>query len=205
MLQRDVLLATKLHVPRPRQDFVPRLWLAERLGEGLGRGLVLVCAPAGYGKTVLLADWARRGRRPVGWLSLDGGDNDPARFWRHAVAALDRACPGIGERVGPLLGPPAPPSFEPLVTALVNELAAQPSTDDVLLVLDDYHLIGAQPVHASLGFLIEHRPPRLHLVLPAAPTRRWRWRGCGPAVSWPSCAPPSCGSPSARRRPCCSK
>ena len=165
MLQRDVLLATKLHVPRPRQDFVPRLRLAERLGEGLGRGLVLVCAPAGYGKTVLLADWARRGRRPVGWLSLDGGDNDPARFWRHAVAALDRACPGIGERVGPLLGPPAPPSFEPLVTALVNELAAQPSTDDVLLVLDDYHLIGAQPVHASLGFLIEHRPPRLHLVL----------------------------------------
>ena len=163
--ERDVLLATKLHVPGPRPDFVPRPRLAERLGEGLGRGLVLVCGPAGYGKTVLLADWARRGRRPVGWLSLDGGDNDPARFWRHAVAALDRACPGIGERVGPLLGPPAPKSFEALVTALVNELAAQPSTDDVLLVLDDYHLIDSQPVHASLGFLIEHRPPRLHLVL----------------------------------------
>ena len=163
--ERDVLLATKLHVPRPRPDFVPRPRLADRLDEGLRRGLVLVCAPAGYGKTALLADWARRGQRPVGWLSLDGGDNDPARFWRHAVAALDRACPGIAERVGSLLGPPALTSFEGLVTALVNELAAQPSTDDVLLVLDDYHLIDSQPVHASLGFLIEHRPPRLHLVL----------------------------------------
>ena len=163
--ERDVLLATKLHVPGPRPGFVPRPRLADRLDEGLGRGLVLVCAPAGYGKTVLLADWARRGQRPVAWLSLDAGDNDPARFWRHAVAALDRARPGIGERVGPLLGPPPPPSFEPLVTALINELAAQPGDDEVLLVLDDYHLIGSQPVHASVGFLLEHRPPGLHLVL----------------------------------------
>ena len=104
---RDVLLATKLHVPGPRPGFVPRPRLTDRLDEGLGRGLVLVCAPAGSGKTALLADWARRGRRPVAWLSLDAGDNDPARFWRHAVAALDGLCPGIGERVGPLLGPRA--------------------------------------------------------------------------------------------------
>ena len=122
----DVLLATKLHVPGPRPGFVPRPRLADRLDEGLGRGLVLVCAPAGSGKTALLADWARHGRRPVAWLSLDAGDNDPARFWRHAVAALDGPCPGIGERVGPLLGPPPPPSFEPLVTALINELTARP-------------------------------------------------------------------------------
>ena len=71
--------------------------------------------------------------------------------------------------MGPLLGPPAPPSFDPLVTALVNELADQPRTDEALLVLDDYHLIDAQPVHACLGFLIEHRPPRLHLVLTSCP------------------------------------
>ena len=71
MPERDVLLATKLHVPRPRPDFVPRPRLADRLDEGLSRGLVLVCAPAGYGKTVLLADWARRGQRAVAWLSLD--------------------------------------------------------------------------------------------------------------------------------------
>ena len=162
--ERDVLLATKLHVPRPGPGVVPRPRLTGHLDEGLEQGLVLVCAPAGYGKTVLLADWARRRQRPVAWLSLDEGDNDPARFWRYAVAALDGARPGISERVGPLLGPPTPPSFAGLVTALINDLAAQPG-DEAVLVLDDYHAIGSQPVHASLEFLLEHRPPGLRLVL----------------------------------------
>jgi LuxR family maltose regulon positive regulatory protein len=105
--ERDVLLATKLNVPGVRPDLVPRPRLAQRLEEGVAGGLVLVCAPAGYGKTVLLAEWVRRGRRPAAWLSLDAGDNDPARFWRHAVAALDRVRPGLAGRVGALLGPPA--------------------------------------------------------------------------------------------------
>ena len=95
--ERDVLLATKLNVPGLRPGLVPRPRLAQRLDEGRGRGLVLVCAPAGYGKTVLLAEWIRHGRHPVAWLSLDAGDNDPARFWRHAVAALDR-CSSTGHR-----------------------------------------------------------------------------------------------------------
>src|SRR5580692_5995930 len=182
--ERDVLLATKLHVPAVPPDLVPRPRLAERLDEGLARGLVLVCAPAGYGKTVLLADWVRRSEHPAAWLSLDAGDNDPARFWRHTVAALDRVRPGISERMGPLLGPPAPPSFEPLMTALINEVAGQPDADEaLLLVLDDYHVISSQPVHESLGFLLEHRPPGLQLARPAAVTRRWPWRGCGPADS----------------------
>jgi len=103
---QDVLLATKLHMPRPRPGFVPRPQLAGRLEEGLARGLVLVCAPAGSGKTVLLADWARRENRPVAWLSLDTGDNDPARFWRYVAAALDRVRPGIGEQVAVLLRGP---------------------------------------------------------------------------------------------------
>ena len=133
--ERDVLLATKLHVPGPRPGLVPRPRLGQRLDEALAQGLLLVCAPAGSGKTALLADWARSGQRPAAWLSLDAGDNDPARFWRHAVAALDRVCPGIAERVGPLLGPPPPPSFEGLVTALINELAAQPGAGEVALVL----------------------------------------------------------------------
>src|SRR6266568_5040967 len=163
--ERDVLLATKLHVPRPQPGFVPRPRLAAALDEGLARQLVLVCAPAGSGKTVLLADWVGRDGRLVAWLSLDAADNDPARFWRHVVAALDRVRPGIAERAGSLLGPPAPPSFEGLVTALVNELAAQPGEDEVLLVVDDYHLIEAQPVHASLEFLVEHLPPGLDLVV----------------------------------------
>jgi LuxR family maltose regulon positive regulatory protein len=176
--ERDVLLATKLNLPGPQPGQVPRPRLLARLDEGLTRGLVLVCAPAGYGKTVLLTDWARRGEFPVAWLSLDAGDNDPARFWRHAVAALDRACPGTGERVAPLLGPPAPASFQGLVTALINELAA----DQVLVVLDDYHVIGAQQVHDSLAFLAEHRPAGICVVLasrsdPPLPLPRLRARG----------------------------
>jgi LuxR family maltose regulon positive regulatory protein len=87
------LLATKLFLPLPQPGFVARQRLLEALEEGLAGGLVLVCAPAGFGKTALLADWARTGRRPVAWLSLDAGDNDPARFWRHVVAALDRPGP----------------------------------------------------------------------------------------------------------------
>jgi len=176
----DRLLATKLYLPRALPGDVPRPRLVDRLNDGLARGLVLVCAPAGFGKTALLADWARGGRRAVAWLSLDPGDNDPVRFWRHVIAALDRVRPGPAERIAPLLGPPAPPAFEGLVTALLNELAVQP--DQVLLVLDDYHLIEAQPVHASLLFLLEHLPPGLQLVLasrtdPPLPLARLRARG----------------------------
>ncbi|HEY7016617.1 MAG TPA: LuxR C-terminal-related transcriptional regulator [Streptosporangiaceae bacterium] len=174
----DVLLATKLHMPGPRPGLVPRPRLTARLDEGLARGLVLVCGPAGYGKTVLLTDWARRGEFPAAWLSLDPADNDPARFWRHAVAALDRARPGTGDRLGPLLGPPAPTSFQGLVTALINDLAA----DQALLVLDDYHLISARQVHESLAFLVEHQPAGICVVLasrsdPPLPLARLRARG----------------------------
>ena len=174
---QDVLLATKLHVPGPRPGFVPR----PRLTGKLAPGLVLVCAPAGFGKTTLLADWLRSGGQPVAWLSLDVGDNDPARFWRHVVAALDRAQPGIGERVAPLLGPPMS-SSEGLVTALINELTARLGENEIVLVLDDYHLVDARQVHASLAFLLEHLPPGLHLVLasrsdPPLPLARLRARG----------------------------
>jgi len=164
-LEQDALLATKLHVPRLQPGFLPRPRLVEALDEARGLGLILVCAPAGFGKTVLLADWVRRGNRPVAWLSLDTADNDPARFWRHVVAALDRACPGIGERASPLLGSSAASSFEGLAAALINELAHNTGGDEVLLVLDDYHLIDAEQVHTPLIFLLEHRPPRLRLVL----------------------------------------
>ena len=108
MSGQDALLATKLYLPWPQPGFVPRRRLVEALGEGLARGRVLISAPAGFGKTALLADWARGDGRPVAWLGLDGGDSDPARFWRYVVAALDRAQPGIAEQLGPLLRPPAP-------------------------------------------------------------------------------------------------
>ncbi len=182
MSGQDALLATKLHVPRPQPGFVPRPRLVQALNQGLARGRVLICAPAGFGKTSLLADWARSGGRPVAWLGLDAGDNDPARFWRYVVAALDQAQPGIAERLGPLLGPPAPRLFEGLVTALINELAAQPGRDEVLLVLDDYHVVDAGPVHESVAFLLENLPPGLLLVVsgradPPLPLARLRARG----------------------------
>src|SRR5262245_178096 len=163
--ERDVLLATKLNVPQPQPGFVGRARLVAALEGGLAARLVLICAPAGAGKTALLADWARGGGRPVAWLSLDEADNDPARVWRQTVAALDRARPGLAEQVGHLLRPPPPRSLEGLVTALINEFATQPGADEVLLVLDDYHLIDAKVVHASLTFLLEHLPVGLHLVL----------------------------------------
>jgi LuxR family transcriptional regulator, maltose regulon positive regulatory protein len=174
------LLATKLFAPRPRPGFVSRPRLLKGLDDGLARGLILVSAPAGSGKTALLAEWAPR--RPVAWLSLDAGDNDPVRFWRHAAAALDRVRPGIAGRALPLLGPPPPSSFEGLVTVLVNELAAEPDQGGVVLVLDDYHVIDARAIHASLTFLLEHRPPALHLVVtgradPPLPLARLRARG----------------------------
>src|SRR5438552_15545305 len=158
---QDVLLATKLHVPGPRPGFVPRRRLVEALGDGLSRGRVLVCAPAGFGKTALLADWARGGGGPGAWLGRDGGDSDPVRFWRYAVAALDRARPGLAGRVGP----PTSRSFGGLVTALINELAADSGPDEVLLVLDDYHLVDSGPVHESVAFLLENLPPGLRVVV----------------------------------------
>jgi LuxR family maltose regulon positive regulatory protein len=91
---QDVLLATKLHVPRLQPGLVPRPRLVEALGGALERALILISAPAGFGKTALLADWIRQEGRPAAWVSLDAGDNDPARFWRHAAAALDRVHPG---------------------------------------------------------------------------------------------------------------
>jgi LuxR family transcriptional regulator, maltose regulon positive regulatory protein len=178
--ERDALLATKLHVSSPRPGFVPRPHLLARLDRGMGCQLVLVCTPAGFGKTTLLGDWAHHGRRPVAWLSLDEGDNDPARFWRHAAAALDMACPGVAERAAGLLEGRQPGSGEAVATVLVNQLAG--AAEEVVLVLDDYHLIQAPPVHQSLGFLLEHVPASLRVVVasradPPLPLARLRARG----------------------------
>jgi LuxR family transcriptional regulator, maltose regulon positive regulatory protein len=159
------LLATKLHVPRPQAGFVTRSRLTERLDGGLDGKLISVCAPAGAGKTSLLAGWASAGQRPAAWLSLDAGDNDPARFWRHVTAALDRVSPGISERVAPVFGPSAVRTFDHVITALVNELSGRAPTDLALLIMDDYHLIAAEPVHAGVAFLLDSLPPGLRLVI----------------------------------------
>ena len=178
--ERDVLVATKFHVPRA--GFVPRPRLLARLAEGIGRGLTVVGTPAGFGKTTLLGDWARRSRQPAAWLSLDAGDNDPARFWRYVAAALDRVRPGIDAPVTALLRGPQRPPLEAVATAVINELMTLPEKARVVLVLDDYHLIEAPPVHDSITFLLDRLPPGLRLVLssradPPLPLARLRARG----------------------------
>jgi LuxR family transcriptional regulator, maltose regulon positive regulatory protein len=173
------VLATKLHIPRPRPGSLDRSRLLERLSLGTAGELTLVCAPAGFGKTTLLGEWARRSRRPVAWLSLDAGDSDPARFWRAVAAALDGTRAGLGQRAAALLQGPQL-SLEAMLSVLVDELLAVPG--EVVLVLDDYHLVEAPPVHDSLAVLLERLPPQLRLVVasradPPLPLARLRARG----------------------------
>jgi LuxR family transcriptional regulator, maltose regulon positive regulatory protein len=177
---RDELLATKVNHPRTRPDRLARSRLVQRLDEGMGRPLVLVCTPAGFGKTTLLADWAADATLPVAWLSLDPDDNEPMRFWRYVVAALDRVVGGLDEQIVPLLNPGSGTSTHGVVTALINRLQDQPG--ELGLVLDDYHLIDEPAIHDSLGFLLSHLPPRLHLAIasrsdPPLPVARLRASG----------------------------
>src|SRR5437660_12417399 len=138
------ILGTKLYIPRPRPNVVSRPLLLERLNEGLHRKLTLIAAPAGFGKTTLVSEWIEGIERPIAWLSLDEGDSDPARFLTYLVAALRTVAPNIGEEVMVVLQAPQPPPIESVLTALLNEITGMP--DYFVLVLDDYHVIDAQPV-----------------------------------------------------------
>ena len=178
--ERQELLATKFHVPPA--GVVPRPRLITSLSKTIGQGLTLVCTPAGFGKSTLLGDFARQSRRPTAWLSLDAGENDPSRFWRYVAAALDNVRPGLGERVAPLLHGPQFPPLDAVVTVLINALSELPSGAQVVLVLDDYHMITSAPVHDSVGLLLRRMPPGLRLVLatridPPLPLSRLRAGG----------------------------
>jgi LuxR family maltose regulon positive regulatory protein len=133
------LLTTKLYAPPPRPGFVPRARLARRLDEGGSCPLILVSAPAGFGKSSLVAAWIRAGSRRAAWLSLEPGDNDPARFWRYLVAALQTMEADLGGSVEGMLQAGSIPPVEPLATALVSDLTGL--TSALVLVLDDYHAI----------------------------------------------------------------
>ncbi len=185
------ILATKLYVPQPRPGAVPRARLLERLNAGLhqdgsfARKLTLISAPAGFGKTALLAEWAAGFSRidpklRVAWLSLDERDGDPARFLAYLAAALLTVAPDFDAGVLPSHRALQPPQIEPILTALLNEIAGLPFL--IVLVLDDYHLLDSQPVDAALAFLVEHLPPQLHLAVatredPGLPLARLRGRG----------------------------
>src|SRR5439155_7480097 len=136
---------------------VPRARLIERLNDGLHRKLTLISAPAGFGKTTLVGEWLASCERPAAWLSLDEGDNDPARFLTYLVAALRMIAANIGGEILAALQSPQPPPTEAVLTALLNELAALP--DRFVLVLDDYHAIDSESVDQALTFLLDHLPP----------------------------------------------
>lgn len=177
---RDVLLSTKFGIPRIQRNLLARSDLVSNLEEATKHELVLVSTPAGFGKTTLLSSWAQSAERSVAWLSLDGDDNDPVRFWRYMIEAVDRVHKGIGERTLSLFNALAQPTSNAVVTALVNELAALP--DEFVLILDNYHLIESQAVHDSLTFLLDHLSPGMHVVIssrsdPPIPLARFRARG----------------------------
>jgi LuxR family maltose regulon positive regulatory protein len=210
-VQQHSLLQTKLYIPPIRRELVSRPRLVERLNAGLNGSLTLVSAPAGFGKTTLVSEWvdhlrsasAHEGQSgcAVAWLSLDESDNDPTRFLVYLIAALQTIGPRqesateqkpvgvIGQGALDALQSPQPSPPETILTSLINEITAFP--DRILLVLDDYHLIEAQPIHDGLTFLLEHLPPHtgpggqcqgMHLVIatrddPHLPLARLRARG----------------------------
>ena len=174
------VLNTKLYIPPPRPKVVFRPRLIERLNEGLRRKLTLISAPAGFGKTTLVSEWVTGFERPVAWLSLDKGDNDPIRFLAYLIAALQTVAAKIGEGVLGVLQSPQPPPTESILTALINEITSVP--DNFTLVLDDYHVIDDRPLDNALTFLLERLPPQMRLVIatredPALPLARLRVSG----------------------------
>jgi LuxR family maltose regulon positive regulatory protein len=156
--------------------------LIERLNEGLrlNHRLTLVSAPPGFGKTTLIGEWVSNAERPVAWFSIDETDNDPVVFLTYLISAFQQVDQRIGQTAQAILLSPHLSPMQGLVTSLINDLTA--TTTPLILVLDDYHLITSMPVHQALGFLLEHQPPSLHLVVgtredPPLPLARLRARG----------------------------
>ncbi len=174
------LLETKLHPPIAHGRLVPRDRLSDQIARAVGATLTLVSAPAGFGKTTVMAELAgRSGGARIAWLSLEASDNDPVTFWTYVIEAIDRAAPGLvtGARAS-LSG--AQVSVDAVVTTLLNGLSA--ATGDVVLVLDDLHVIESPAIHEQLGYFLEHLPARGHVVMgtradPAFPLARLRARG----------------------------
>jgi LuxR family transcriptional regulator, maltose regulon positive regulatory protein len=180
------LLNTKLYRPKARSGAVSRPRLREQLDRGLASSLTIVSAPAGFGKSTLLAAWLAEpsagggGETAAAWLSLDAGDNDPALFWTYVIASLRTIAPDVGAEALALLETPGPVSPQALLTGLLNDLAGV--ARELVLVLDDYHVIETSAVHDGLAFLTANMPPNVHLVLagradPPLPLARLRARG----------------------------
>lgn len=174
------ILSTKLYIPSPRTKLVRRPTLVKQLSEGLPRKLTLISAPAGFGKSTLAGEWVAASQHPVAWLSLDEGDNDPARFLTYLIGALQTIVPTLGEGALRLLQTSqAPLPLEAILTVLLNEITTL--AERFILVLDDYHSIDAKAVHDTVSFLVAYLPPQIHLVIvtredPPLPLARLRVR-----------------------------
>jgi LuxR family transcriptional regulator, maltose regulon positive regulatory protein len=176
----EVVIATKLFRPSLRQQSVERKRLHDLLREGRTLPLTLVVAPAGWGKSTIVADWLSHDGVTAGWVSLDGGDNDPKRFWRYLLRAAGQAGSAAGAAALRRLDAAGSDVLRDVLPAFVNELAA--AADPLALVLDDYHLVTSAGVHATVATLLERSPPQLHLMLitradPPLPLSRLRVRG----------------------------
>jgi ATP/maltotriose-dependent transcriptional regulator MalT len=174
------LMRTKLYRPRSSSDVIPRIRLIERLNATLEGEITLVCAPAGFGKSTLLARWVQTIDRPNAWLSLDEHDNELPVFVQSLTAALQTAFPDAFGATAALLKAPRILPPDQIAPLLINDLADM--SDDVILVLDDYHRIHNRDVHTLLELLVEHLPLQLHLVLicrsdPPLPVARWLAKG----------------------------
>ncbi|HLO31379.1 MAG TPA: LuxR C-terminal-related transcriptional regulator [Anaerolineales bacterium] len=160
--QENFLVGTKLFIPPIRIHQVNRPHLMERVNLGLDKALILVSAPAGYGKTTLISSWLREIDLPSAWISLDESDNDLPHFLQYFIAALERLFPGIGADLLSMLHlQPAP--IDGLMRLWINEISQHATP--FLLVLDDFHTIHSQPILEIVSFLLEHIPPQMHLVL----------------------------------------
>lgn len=186
--QANQLLSTKLIIPPARAQLVLRPRLFQRLEAGLKGKLTLIAAPAGFGKTTLVSAWrttAAGSAMPLGWVSLDAGDNDPLLFWSYVLTAFDAVAPGAGLPALSLLHSPQPPPIEHILTTMLNAFTALPASNqprNVALVLEDYHAITTSAIHVALAWLLECLPVTLHLVIvtradPALPLARLRVRG----------------------------
>ena len=174
------LMATKLFVPPHAPFAVSRSRLVRRLNEGLSGKATLLCAPAGFGKSSLLAEWVAQSGWPCAWISLDKSDSDPRQFLSYLVGAVQAVDAEVGTAAWALLQSSPPPSVESVLSLLLSNMTALKSR--FLLVLDDYHAVVCEEIDAILTFLIEHLPPNIHLVMatreePALSLARLRVQG----------------------------
>lgn len=159
------ILKTKLLIPPLQPQLVSRPRLSQTIDQALQTGIrfVLIAAPAGFGKTTAICSWVQQNHRQAAWVSLDENDNDPTVFWAYVIAALQTTWPDFGAAIEAKLAAALPSSMESILPELVNELLEL--AEPVILVLDDYHLISNQEIHAGLAFLLNHQPPQFHLVI----------------------------------------